>query len=272
MCKCSPTFHGHLRNVGIHSKRHTIIQDNTKYHIKIINVILQSQDQTAVQNCLQFNYLTPNKFFFPKKQKRVQNSSDTLFLQFGLLPPQYSYIRCPSSTSTSLWLSQSEMLLMCVTRALTNSQLYSEGDSLQAANVHCLLIDLSIDWTVPLLLSCSQQQRRLCFSYRTYKFLNPSFNLRSFRFSEFHACTRRREKAIVLNYGLRGSRPWKEVPRMIEIRAAEIFCLFLLFILPRSHFWIKSTILRLENACSKETYCEENCVKIGREQECTLLN
>jgi hypothetical protein len=42
------------------------------------------------------------------------------------------------------------MLLMCVTRALTNSQLCSEGgDSLQAANVHCLLIDLSIDCTDP---------------------------------------------------------------------------------------------------------------------------
>lgn len=53
---------------------------------------------------------------------------------------------------------------------------------------------LPADWSVhwlnrPSLLSCSQQQRRLCFCYRTHKFLKPSFNLRSLRFSEFHACT-----------------------------------------------------------------------------------
>lgn len=139
---------------------------------------------------------------------------------------------------------------------------------------------LPTDWSVhwlnwPSLLSCSQQQRRLCFCYRTHKFLNPSFNLRSFRFSEFHSCIGRTDGRIRWSfwiYGLRGSRSWKEFPRMIEIRALEIFYPFLLFILPRIPFWPISTILWLTKVFSKQPLCEQNCVKIGKEQEITLFN
>jgi hypothetical protein len=125
------------------------------------------------------------------------------------------------------------MLPMCVTRALTNSQLYSggwgRGDSLQAANVHCLLIDLSIDWTAPSRLSCNQQQWRLCFCYRTHKFLKSSFNSRSFSFSEFHDCIGTKDKAIVLNLWLAWFEAMKRSPTDDRDSSSRDF-LFLLII------------------------------------------
>ena len=69
------------------------------------------------------------------------------------------------------------------------------------ASRECLLpTDWSVhwlNWSSPHF--SSQQQQRLCLCYRTHKFLKPSFNLHSFRFSEFHACTGPTDRAIVLN-------------------------------------------------------------------------